>query len=143
MGASPETQKLVARWFGDVFTRGDEDAVDEIVSADLVAHAPGDSRPVRCAEHFKAWLRWYREAFTDAEWNVHDVISAGDKIVARYSGRVTYRGGLLGIPSTGQRVTESGILIFRVEGGKVREIWPEMSDLQVVMQLGALPTPDK
>jgi predicted ester cyclase len=48
----------------------------------------------------------------------------------------------LDIPSADQRVTESGILIYQVEDGKVKEIWPEMSDLQVVQQLGAFPAPD-
>ena len=63
--------------------------------------------------------------------------------MARYSGWATYRGGLLDIPSAGQRVRESGILIYRIEGGKVAAIWSEMSDLQVVMQLGAFPVPGR
>jgi predicted ester cyclase len=54
---------------------------------------------------------------------------------------VTYRGGLLGIPSEGQRVLETGILILRVEDGLLKEVWSEMSDLQVMMQLGAFPPP--
>ena len=82
-------------------------------------------------------MRWYTSAFTEREWTVHDVISEGEKVVARNSGWVTYRGGLLGIPSKGQRVPETGILILRVEDGLVRELWSEMSDLQLVMQLGA------
>jgi hypothetical protein len=40
-------------------------------------------------------------------------------------------------------VLEPEILIFRVEKGLVRELWSEMSDLQVVMQLGAFPVPDQ
>jgi predicted ester cyclase len=48
----------------------------------------------------------------------------------------------LDIPSADQRVTESGILIYQVEDGKVKEIWPEMRDLQIVQQLGAFPAPD-
>ncbi|MDP9479171.1 MAG: ester cyclase, partial [Actinomycetota bacterium] len=78
-------------------------------------------------------------AFADRAWTVHDVLSEGEKVVARYSGWATYRGGLLDIPSTDQRVLETGILILRIRDGLVREIWSEMSDLQVVMQLGAFP----
>lgn len=78
-------------------------------------------------------------SFTDAEWTIHDIIEEGDKVVARYSGRTTYKGGLLDIPARDQRVVESGILIFRISNGKVQELWSEMSDLQVVQQLGAFP----
>ncbi len=67
----------------------------------------------------------------------------GDKAVVRYSGSSKYLGGLLGIPPTDRRVVETGILIFGIEGGKVKELWSEMSDLQVVMQLGAFPVPEQ
>ncbi len=115
--------------------------VDEVVAEDFVTHGQGDDPGHRGAEAFKEWLRWYRATFTDPESTVHDVIIAGDKIVARYSGKTTYRGGLLDIPPTDRRVTESGILIYRIEDGKVKELWSEMSDLQVMQQLGAFPVP--
>jgi hypothetical protein len=37
---------------------------------------------------------------------------------------------------------ETGILIYRVEAGKVKELWSEMGDLQVVQQLCAFPVAD-
>ena len=63
--------------------------------------------------------------------------------MVRYSGWATYQGGLLGIPPTNRCVLETGILIYGIEGGKVQELWSEMSDLQVVMQLGAFPMPEE
>jgi predicted ester cyclase len=137
-----EHREIVERWFEDLFTRGDLSAVDEVVSADFVAYGTGShgrTIETRGPGAFREWLRWYLSAFTDREWTVHEVISEGDKVVARYSGWVTYRGGLLDIPSSDQRIRETGILIYRIEGGKVAEIWAEMSDLPVVMQLGAFP----
>lgn len=132
-----EHENIVGRWFDDLFTRGDLDAVDDLVAPDLVAHGQGGSDATRGREAFREWLRWYTSAFTEREWVVHDTISEGEKVVARNSGWATYGGGLLGIPSKGQRVLETGILIPRVEGGLVQELWSEMSDLQLVMQLGA------
>jgi predicted ester cyclase len=120
--------------------------VDELVSADFVAYGTGgDGRTIetRGPGPFKEWLRWYLSAFADREWTVHEVISEGGKAVARYSGWANYRGGLLGIPSDDQRVRETGILIYLIEGGKVAAIWSEMSDLQVVMQLGAFPVSER
>jgi predicted ester cyclase len=142
VGRLPDSAHIVRIWFEDIFTRGDLSAVDDIVAADFVAHEPGDHPGSHGVEAFKDWLRWYRTSFTDPEWTVNDVIAAGDKIVVRYSGNTMYRGGLLDIPSKGQRVLETGVLIYRIEDGKVKEIWSEMSDLQIVQQLGAFPVPD-
>jgi predicted ester cyclase len=139
-------ENIVQRWFEDLFTRGDLSAVEELVTADFVAYGTGgDGRTIetRGPGAFREWLRWYLSAFKDREWTVHDTISERDKVVARYSGWATYRGGLLDIPSGEQRVRETGILIYRIEGGKVAAIWSEMSDLQVIMQLGAFPVPEQ
>lgn len=139
-------ENIVERWFEDLFTRGALSAVEDLVTAHFAAYGTGgDGRTIetRGPEAFREWLRWYLSAFTDREWSVHDTISEGNKVVARYSGWATYRGGLLGIPSGDQRVRETGILIYRIEGGKVDAIWSEMSDLQVVMQLGAFPVPER
>ena len=139
-------ENIVQRWFEDLFTRGDLSAVEELVTADFVAYSTGgDGRTIetRGPGAFREWLRWYLSAFKDREWTVHDTIFEGDKVVARYSGWATYRGGLLDIPSGDQRVRETGILIYRIEGGKVAAIWSEMSDLQVMMQLGAFPMPEQ
>jgi predicted ester cyclase len=114
--------------------------VDGLVAPDFVAHVQGGMEDSHGREAFREWLRWYLSAFADREWDVHDIISEGDRVVARYSGWATYKGSLLDIPSTDQRVLETGILILRVDGGVVKEIWSEMSDLQLVMQLGAFPT---
>ena len=70
--------------------------------------------------------RWFEDIFTRGD------LSAVDDTVARYSGWTTYRGGLLDIPSEDQRILETGTLIYRIEDGKIKEIWSEMSDLQVV-----------
>lgn len=139
-------ENIVERWFEDLFTRGDLTAVEELVTADFASYGTGgDGRTIenRGSDAFREWLRWYLSAFSDREWTVHEVISEGNKVVARYSGWATYRGGLLDIPSDNQRVRETGILIYRIEGGKVAAIWSEMSDLQVVMQLGAFPVSEQ
>jgi predicted ester cyclase len=118
---------------------------DELVASDFVGYGTGGDGQIHethGSEAFREWLRWYLGAFTDREWTVHDVISEGEKVVARYSGWATYQGGLLDIPSTTQRVLETGILIYRLESGKVKELWSDMSDLQVVMQLGVFPVPE-
>jgi predicted ester cyclase len=69
------------------------------------------------------------------------VITSGDKLVVRYTIRSTYRGGYLDLPPDDQRVRETGIIIFRLAGGKVAESWFEGNDLEVAQQIGGRITP--
>lgn len=131
--------ELVNRWFYEVFSNGDIKALEEIAAEDLILHSQGTDKGMVGRDNFKNWLFWYQEAFQDGEWIINDIISEEDKVVARYTGQSTYKGGLLNIPSTNQRIVETGILILRVEDSKIKELWSEMSDLQVVQQLGAFP----
>ncbi|HEY0128602.1 MAG TPA: ester cyclase [Rubrobacteraceae bacterium] len=94
-------------------------------------------------ESFRERLRWYLLAFTDREWAVHGVTSEADKVEACYSGWATCRGGLLGIPSSSQRVLRTRILILPVRDGLVQELWAEVNDLQVALQLGAFLAPER
>jgi predicted ester cyclase len=127
-----DSSELARAWFAMCRT-GDHERLAELVTDDFVAHGPGGSGD-RAA--FTTWLRWYPVAFADQEPVVEDVIESGDRLVARYTVRSTYRGGYLELPGAGQRVRETGIIIFRLAGGKVAETWFEGNDLEVARQIG-------
>lgn len=50
-------------------------------------------------------------------------IGEDEKIVVRYSGYATYSSGISEIGPTHQRIFESGVFIFKLADGRVREIW--------------------
>ncbi|MFB4166838.1 ester cyclase [Virgibacillus sp. JSM 102003] len=131
-----EKASIVKIWFEEVFSKGDPNAVDRLSAEDILIHSQGHDEGFAGTENFKNWLSWYCESFVDRTWSVHDMIEEGDKIVARYTGYSTYKGGLLEIPPKDQKIKETGIIIFLIEKGKITEQWCEMSDLQVVQQLG-------
>jgi predicted ester cyclase len=119
-------------WFA-MCRAGDVRRLAELVTDDFMAHGPGGSGD-RAA--FSTWLRWYPVAFADQETVVEDIIASGDRLVVRYTVRSTYRGGYLDLPPGGQAVRETGIIIFRLAGGRVAETWFEGNDLEVAQQLG-------
>jgi predicted SnoaL-like aldol condensation-catalyzing enzyme len=46
----------------------------------------------------------------------------------------------MGIPATGRRIEMRSIDIWRVENGMFAEHWDELNTLQVLQQMGALPS---
>jgi len=83
----------------------------------------------------------YRRAFPDLRVTVEDLIAEGDKVVGRLRFRGTHLGELDGIAPTGRRVDCTGIVVSRMEGGKIAEDWANFDDLGLMRQLGAIPPP--
>jgi predicted ester cyclase len=72
---------------------------------------------------------------------VEDVIAEGDKVAARLRFRGTHRGELDGIAPTGRRVDCTGIVISRIEWGKIAADCANFDDLGMMQQLGAISKP--
>ena len=60
-----------------------------------------------------------RSAFPDIHWVVLEMISEDDKVVTRFTWSGTHRDQFLGIPATGKPVVVKGIVIDRLEAGKM------------------------
>lgn len=127
---------IAERWFAEYFTKGDLAVLDELTTADFVYHSRngGNSR-----EQMKRFMKWYRQVFHDDEWTLDDVIEQDNKLVVRYTGWMTYKGGWFNIPAEDQRVKETGMILFIFTDGKVSEMWCENSDAAILYELGALP----
>lgn len=129
--------ELVREWF-EMCRTGDESRLGELATETFVGHGPGGTTD---RAGFVAWLHWYPTAFADQRTVIEDVVESGDRVVVRYTTRSTYRGGFLDLPARDQPVRETGILIFRLAGGRVAETWFEGNDLELVQQLGGRGTP--
>jgi predicted ester cyclase len=69
-------------------------------------------------------------------FSVKELIAIGDKVISRYTLRGTQQGGFAGILATGNKVEISGIMISRIENGKIVEEKEEWDMLGFMQQLG-------
>jgi predicted ester cyclase len=78
------------------------------------------------------------------------MIAEGDYVAARWIGGGTHSGrafddlntGKLDQPNTGKKIWFSGITIFTLKDGKIKEEIAEEDGLQVLQQLGLVPGPN-
>jgi steroid delta-isomerase-like uncharacterized protein len=133
---SEENASIVFRFYEEVFNEGNLNAADKFLAADMVDHETL-LRQGTGLEGFKRSLASLRAAFPDLRVTLEDVISAGDKVVVRWTDRGTHRGEFLGMAQTGRRVSTTGITIFRFSGGKIVEQWTNWDTLSLLGQLGA------
>jgi steroid delta-isomerase-like uncharacterized protein len=136
---SVENEALVRRFFEE-FCNGRQDGVaDEIVAGDYVSHGP-QAPPAEGPAGVKARVAVYQESL-DGHWDVQELFSAGDRVVARWTGSGTHEGELMGVPPTGKPIAVEAISIFRIAGGKIAEEWTVWDALGVLQQVGAVPAP--
>jgi predicted ester cyclase len=81
----------------------------------------------------------YLTAFPDAHFVVEEQFVDGDTVVSRWSGTGTHNGELMGISPTGRKVAMTGILIDRIQHGKLIEQWANHDALGIFQQIGAIP----
>ena len=134
---SEQNKKLARRWFEDLFSRGDLDAANEILSAEFVDHLPHEEE--RGIEELKNYVSIYRTAFPDIQDKVEDIVAEGDKVVVRWMSRGTHQGEFMGVAPTGRHVTFTGMRLFRFAENQIAESWVNIDERGLQEQLGAVP----
>ena len=82
---------------------------------------------------------WASDAFPDRSFTIEELVACDDWVVTRYTWRATHRGEFAGVAATGTRVTVSGMLMQRIEDGRVVEDRDQWDRLSLLEQLGATP----
>jgi steroid delta-isomerase-like uncharacterized protein len=136
---SEQNKSIVRRALEEVYSRGNLDVVDDLVSEDFVAHSSGPD--VHGREEMKQYVQSLRTAFPDLQMSIDDQVAEGDKVVTRWTATGTHTGPFQGIPPTGKRGSLSGIDIDYVVDGKTIECWTISDDLSLLQQLGVLDSP--
>ena len=138
---SAEANKiLVKRYYEEVFNRGNVSLLDQLAVADYDEHSPFPGQP-NGIEGLKARVGGLLAAF-EPVFTLHEVIGEGDKVVVYWTNTGKHSGPFMGIPPTGKTVTISGIDIHKIRDGKLAEHWHVVEELQMMQQLGLIPSPE-
>lgn len=118
-----DNRAVARRYWEEVFGRGDLAVADEIFAADHVVHDPNLPEEVRGPEVMKAAAALARRVSPDLRVSVEDEISAGDRVVTRWTATGDLAREIQRSGGPGEGVRISGITIFRVSDGVIQETW--------------------
>lgn len=134
--------KDIVRRFVEAMNNKDVSAFDELLSPDFVRHcqATPDVR-VRSREDFKDYYQDVDITFPDQWMTVGISLAEGDKVATwgRFTG--TQKGPMGPLPATGKKMDLEIASIFRVEDGKIAELWVLWDNVASLVQLGHMPAP--
>lgn len=131
---------IIRRFVEEVITRGDIDSAGEYAWDDVVEQVPFPGQGPGL-DGLKDVLRGMRAAFPDIDFSIKEQISETDKVASRFEWTGTHQGEFLGVSATGRPVRVWGIVIDRLEQGRIKETRIIMDIFGLMMQLGVIPPP--
>lgn len=130
---------IARRYFEEILNKGDAGAMTALIAEDVVFRNP--PFVVKGLDGFRKLIASLRETFPDLYFTIEDELAEGDKVATRWVMRGTQSGPVQDQPATGKKMEVSGMDIFRISGGKVREVWVNMDSMGQAQQLGWLSPP--
>jgi steroid delta-isomerase-like uncharacterized protein len=128
------TTTLARRYFQEILNEGDFSRADALLAPEFVFRNPPVLARGRSA--FEQVIQSVRRAFPDLRFVIEDEIAEGNKVVFRWRVTGTQTGAFLGHPPSGRAIDVTGINIFRIDDGRIQEIWVNMDRLGEAEQLG-------
>ena len=133
-----DNSAIVRRFVDEVINQGKMGSAEEFVWEDVVEQVPLPGQGPGL-EGLKDVLRGMRSAFPDIDFSIKEQVCEGDKVVSRFEWTGTHKAEFMGVPATGRQVRVWGVVIDRLEAGRIKDTRILMDALGLMMQLGTLP----
>jgi steroid delta-isomerase-like uncharacterized protein len=133
-----DNSAIIRRFVDEVINQGKMGSAEEFVWEDVVEQVPLPGQGPGL-EGLKDVLRGMRSAFPDIDFSSKEQVCEGDKVVSRFEWTGTHKAEFMGVPATGRQVRVWGVVIDRLEAGRIKDTRILMDALGLMMQLGTLP----
>jgi steroid delta-isomerase-like uncharacterized protein len=127
---SGEDNKALYRRYNACCNAHDFESLGEFVAEDVVVNG----EPVGLAG-YREGLAAVVAAFPNYQWRINHLIAEGDWLATHFADSGTHRGTFLGVPPTGKAIETQEFAFYRLEGGKIVEVWVTADDLATLRQL--------
>lgn len=125
---------LVRRLYEECFNAGKPELLHELMGEDFIG-SRGEQGPAE----FAATLGGLHQGFPDVRFTVEDLFAEGDRVACRWSFQASHQGPFAGVAASHAQVTQTGIAIYHVRDGKLRQAWLQADRLGLLQQIGGVP----
>ena len=137
-----ENTAVARAWHEDVINRRNPAMLQQLLAPEVVLHGAGGYPKRMNASGIAAMMDEFLSAFPDLVYTFDQFIAQDDFVVERYTATGTQHGKLGDIPPSGRIATWTGINIFRIECGRIVEVWAQVDAVSRTQQLtGPGPAP--
>ena len=129
-------KQIVAGFIEEVLNRRRLDAADDYVADDVVEQAPFPGQGPGLAG-LKDVLRGLFAVFPDMHWIIEEQIAEADRVLTRFIWTGKHSREFLGVAATGRSVSVWGMVVDRIENGRIKDTRILMDLFGLARQLGA------
>ncbi|MGH2614572.1 MAG: ester cyclase [Thermomicrobiales bacterium] len=135
--ATTEEENIaIARvWHEEVINQRNPAALPAILAPEVVHHAAGGYPDTMTAGEVGGMMDDFLVAFPDLHYAFDLWITQDDYVVERYTATGTQEGQLGQLAPSGRTAIWTGVNIFRIECGRIAEVWSEVDALSRTAQL--------
>lgn len=126
---------------GEVWSRGDYDLVEDLVTDDYVEYDPVVPEPIEGPAALAEMIAMFRTGVPDLTKSIEETYVDGDAVVVKYVGSGTHEGPIMDIEATGRDIEAEGVYVYRVEDGNLAEGWGMWDAFGLLGQIGAVELP--
>ena len=135
-----DNASIVRGFVDEVISNGNIEAAAEYCWEDIMEQVPLPGQGPGL-DGLKDILRAMRAGFPDIVFSIQEQVAERDKVASRFEWTGTHKGEFLGIPATGRAVRVWGMVIDRLEDGRIKDTRILMDTFGLLGQLGVLPPP--
>jgi steroid delta-isomerase-like uncharacterized protein len=136
-----DNSKIARGVMEELFSKGKLEFIDQNFDPSFKGHETLLGSYAR--DDIKKHVQLYRSAFPDLNVTIDDIVTAGDKVLLRWTCKGSHKGTFIGKSPTGKSITADGLTVMIFRGGKIVEEWTHWGALKVLQELGitSLPQP--
>jgi predicted ester cyclase len=132
-----QSRSIVKRFFEEVLINHKLDVLEKIASENILIHPT--AMPCEASYYgimgTSNWLNLQWKSFPDLTITNYFVIAKNDIVVVRWTAKGTSKGKFLILKPSGKTVEYTGISMYRLEDGKIIEIWETRNTFAIMRQI--------
>ena len=130
-----ENVAIARQWHEEVINNRNPAVLQDILGETVTHHAAGGYPDTMDPAGIATMMEDLLGSFPDLRYAFDHFIVEEDMVVERYTATGTQTGPLGDLPASGRSATWTGINIFRIECGRIAEVWSEVDALARNRQL--------
>lgn len=116
----------------------DVEVIHDTVAPGIVCHGfPAGLNP-HDHESYKEFFRIFRKSFSNMAFELTALIADDQFATARFKVACDHTGAFAGVAPTGNRIEFDGMVLYRMDDGRIAETWLHLNEVALLGQIGAI-----